>query len=163
VKPIGDRLLQTNSANSGRPVQLSAEINKLFVYGTLILDDVVSTLIDRIPRYQDATAPGWRVVSLPQRVYPGLVPGPGEVNGKVFTDLTDAEWTTLDAFEDPAYTLVAVRVLLPLETRALAYIWRGEHINQPWSTATFGRDQLADYLDRCRRWRRRYEQQRSIT
>ncbi len=135
--------------------------SKLFVYGTLILDDVVSTLIDRIPRYQDATAPGWRVVRLPQRVYPGLVPGQGEASGKVLTDLTDAEWTTLDAFEDPAYTLAAVRVQPSPEPEALAYIWQGEHVDQPWSTANFGRDELADYLDRCRKWRRHYEQRSS--
>ncbi len=135
--------------------------SKLFVYGTLVLDDVVSTLIDRIPHCQEATAPGWRVVRLPERVYPGLVPGQGEANGKVFTDLTDAEWATLDAFEDPAYTLAPVQVLPPLETGALAYIWQGEHVDQPWSTAHFGRDELTDYLDRCRRWRQRYEQRSS--
>jgi gamma-glutamylcyclotransferase (GGCT)/AIG2-like uncharacterized protein YtfP len=90
-----------NSTNSGQPAQSSEATNKLFAYGTLLLDDVVNTLIDRRPHYQDATAPGWRVVRLPQRVYPGLVPGRGEANGKVFTDLSDAEWTTLDAFEDP--------------------------------------------------------------
>ena len=93
-------------------------------------------------------------------VYPGLVPGEGEANGKVFTDLTDAEWNTLDAFEDPTYTLAAVRVL-PLETDTLTYIWRGEHIDQPWSTANFDHDELANYLDRCRRWRRRHEQRSS--
>lgn len=134
---------------------------RLFVYGTLLLNDVVNTLIDRIPRYKDATAPGWRVVCLPQRVYPGLVPGQGQANGKIFTDLTDAEWITLDAFEDPAYALTPVRVLHPLEADALTYIWRGDHVDQPWSTADFGRDDLIDYLDRCRRWRRRYEQRRS--
>jgi gamma-glutamylcyclotransferase (GGCT)/AIG2-like uncharacterized protein YtfP len=133
------------------------ETSRLFVYGTLLLDDVVSTLIDRRPHHQDATAPGWRVVRLPQKVYPGLVPGQGEANGKVFTDLTDAEWNTLDAFEDPTYTLAAVRVL-PLEADTLTYIWQGEHRDQPWSIADFDRDQLANYLDRCRKWRRRYEQ-----
>jgi gamma-glutamylcyclotransferase (GGCT)/AIG2-like uncharacterized protein YtfP len=96
-------------------------------------------------------------VRLPQRVYPGLIPGQGEANGKVFTDLTDTEWNTLDAFEDPAYTLAAVRIL-PLETDALTYTWRGEHMDQPWSTADFSRDQLVEYLDRCRSWRRRYEE-----
>jgi gamma-glutamylcyclotransferase (GGCT)/AIG2-like uncharacterized protein YtfP len=118
----------------------------------------VSTLIGRIPHYQDATAPGWRVVSLPGRVYPGLVPSQGEATGKIFTDLTDTEWTTLDAFEDPAYTLAAVQVRPPIETDALAYIWQGEHVGQPWSTTDFGREELTDYLDRCRRWRQRYEQ-----
>jgi gamma-glutamylcyclotransferase (GGCT)/AIG2-like uncharacterized protein YtfP len=157
MKPIGTRLLHATSTNSGQPARPSEGTGKLFVYGTLLLDDVISALIDRIPHYQGATSPGWRVVRLPQRVYPGLVPGDGEANGKVFTDLTDAEWTTLDAFEDPAYTLTAVR-LLPLETNALAYTWRGDHVDQPWSTADFSRDELADYLDCCRKWRRRYEQ-----
>jgi gamma-glutamylcyclotransferase (GGCT)/AIG2-like uncharacterized protein YtfP len=126
-----------------------------------VVDDVVSTLIDRVPHYHDATAPGWRVVRLPQRVYPGLVPGKGEAQGKVFTDLTEAEWATLDAFEDPAYKLAAVQVRPPTETAALAYIWQGEHADQPWSATDFGREELADYLDRCRKWRQRYEQQSS--
>jgi gamma-glutamylcyclotransferase (GGCT)/AIG2-like uncharacterized protein YtfP len=157
VKPTSARLLQTNSTNSGQPARSSEATSKLFVYGTLLLDDVISALIDRIPNYQDATSPGWRVVRLPQRVYPGLVPGGDEANGRVFTDLTDAEWATLDAFEDPAYTLSAVRILLPLETKALAYTWKGDHVDRAWSITDFSRDELADYLDRCRRWRQRFE------
>jgi gamma-glutamylcyclotransferase (GGCT)/AIG2-like uncharacterized protein YtfP len=98
---------------------------------------------------------------LSQKVYPGLVPGQGAANGKLFTDLADDEWATLDAFEDPTYTLAAVRVLAPLETDALAYIWRGEHVDQTWSTIEFGREELADYLDRCLNWRRHYEQRGS--
>jgi gamma-glutamylcyclotransferase (GGCT)/AIG2-like uncharacterized protein YtfP len=134
------------------------ETSNLFVYGTLLLDDVVRTLLGRIPHYQHAKAHGWRIVRLPQKVYPGLVLGQGEINGKIFTDLTDAEWATLDAFEDPAYTLATMRVLAPLETDALAYIWRGEHVDQPWSATEFGRDELANYLDRCLSWRRHYDQ-----
>jgi gamma-glutamylcyclotransferase (GGCT)/AIG2-like uncharacterized protein YtfP len=87
------------------------ETSRLFVYGTLLLDDVMNTLLDRIPHYQDATAPDWRVVRLPQRVYPGLIPGEGDARGKIFTDLTPAEWNTLDTFEDPAYTLTPVRAM----------------------------------------------------
>jgi hypothetical protein len=64
VKPTGARLLQANSTNSGQPAQSWEGTSKLFVYGTLLLDDVLGTLIDRIPHYQHAT-PGWRVVSLP--------------------------------------------------------------------------------------------------
>ena len=163
MKPIGDRLLQPSSTNSGRPDRLSAETNKLFVYGTLLLDDVVNVLLGRIPHHQHAVARGWQIVCLPQRVYPGLIPGQGEAVGKVFTDLTDTEWTTLDAFEDPDYTLATVRVLLPteLEIDALSYIWRGDHIDQSWSAIDFGRDKLTNYVDRCRNWRQRYEQQSS--
>jgi gamma-glutamylcyclotransferase (GGCT)/AIG2-like uncharacterized protein YtfP len=136
------------------------KINKLFVYGTLLLDDVIGALIGRIPHYQHAVAPGWRVVCLPQRVYPGLIRGQGKAAGKVFTDLTDAEWATLNAFEDPAYALVTVRVLLNPETEmdALSYVWQGKHIDQPWSATNFGSGELIAYLDRCRNWRQLYEQ-----
>ncbi|MGH3787499.1 MAG: gamma-glutamylcyclotransferase family protein [Pseudonocardiaceae bacterium] len=161
MKPISARLHQANSTSSGQPALSLEGTSKLFVYGTLLLNDVVNTLLGRIPNHLDAKAPGWRIVRLPQRVYPGLVPGKSEALGKLFIDLTDAEWETLDAFEDPDYTLVGVRVLTPLAMDALTYIWRGEYVNQPWSTTTFGRDQLADYLDRCRGWRRRYEQRSS--
>ena len=148
--------------NSGQPARSSEGINSLFVYGTLVFDEVVSALLNRIPHQLEAKAPGWRIVRLPERVYPGLVPGHGEANGKLLTDLTDAEWSTLDAFEDPDYTLAAVRVMIPLETDARTYIWKGEHVDQPWSTVEFGRDELANYLDRCLGWRRRYDQRRAI-
>jgi gamma-glutamylcyclotransferase (GGCT)/AIG2-like uncharacterized protein YtfP len=152
-----------NSTSSGQAARLSAETNKLFVYGTLLLDDVVSAVIGRVPHYENAVAPGWQVVCLPERAYPGLIPGQGEAAGKVFTDLTDAEWATLDAFEDPAYNLIAVRVLLSteIEMDAFSYIWRGDHIDQPWLATDFGRNELANYLDRCRNWRQRYEQRSS--
>ena len=117
-------------------------------------------LLGRIPHYQHAVAPGWQVVCLPQRVYPGLVPGPGEAAGKIFTDLTNAEWETLDAFEDPAYALTKVRVMLSteIELDALSYIWRDDHIEQPWSATDFGQEELRNYLHRCRNWRQRYQQ-----
>jgi gamma-glutamylcyclotransferase (GGCT)/AIG2-like uncharacterized protein YtfP len=124
---------------------------------------VISAVIGRIPPYENAIAPGWQVVCLPERVYPGLIPGQGEAVGKVFTDLTDTEWATLDAFEDPTYTLAAVRVLLSteIEMDALSYIWRGDHIDQPWSVTDFGCNELMHYLYRCRNWRQRYEQRNS--
>ena len=147
-----------NSTNSGQPALSLEGTSKLFVYGTLALDDVVNALIDRVPLYHDATVLGWRVMRLPQRAYPGLVPSSGEATGKVFTDLADAEWAILDAFEDPAYTLATVRVPTPVEMDSLAYIWRGDHVGEPWSILEFKRDILADYLDRCRRWRQRYDQ-----
>lgn len=87
-----------------------------------------------------------------------MIPGQGEANGKVFTDLTNAEWTILDAFEDPSHTLAAVRLNSPTEADALTCVWQGEHVDQAWSNADFDRCELARYLDRCRNWRRQYEQ-----
>ncbi|WP_261570896.1 gamma-glutamylcyclotransferase family protein, partial [Frankia gtarii] len=45
----------------------------LFVYGTLMFPEVVSTLIGRVPPMESAAAPGWRAARLRDRLYPGLV------------------------------------------------------------------------------------------
>jgi gamma-glutamylcyclotransferase (GGCT)/AIG2-like uncharacterized protein YtfP len=157
VQPISARLHQANSTNSGQTDQLSGGTSKLFVYGTLLLDDIVKSLIDRVPHHNQAIAHGWRIVCLPQKIYPGLVPGDGGATGKLFIDLTNTEWALLDAFEDPDYRLTPLTVSTPLETNALAYVWQGEHTNQPWARAKFESQDLTDYLNRCRTWRHRYE------
>ena len=104
-------MTQANSTRSGRPGRSSAATSDLFVYGTLILDQVIRTLIDRVPAHEPAIARGWRVARLPDLPYPGLVPDNGHTPGRLYTDLTTREWATLDAFEHPTYTLTAIEVL----------------------------------------------------
>ncbi len=148
---------QANSAHSGQPGRPSAATNDLFVYGTLVLDQVISTLIDRVPAHEPVTAQGWRVARLPDRSYPGLVPDDGQASGRLYTDLTDSEWATLDAFEDPAYTLTTIEVL-PDQRPALAYIWPAEPLPSVWTLDNFSATDLTRYLERCGAWRHRYEQ-----
>ncbi|MGH2775282.1 MAG: gamma-glutamylcyclotransferase family protein [Actinomycetota bacterium] len=159
MRPISARLSQANSAHSGQPVRPSAATNDLFVYGTLALDQVISTLIDRVPAHEPVTAQGWRVARLPDRPYPGLVPDHGQASGRLYTDLTDTEWATLDAFEDPTYTLIAIEVL-PGPRPALAYTWPDEHLPGAWTLDGFSATDLTLYLERCGVWRQRYEQKR---
>lgn len=131
--------------------------NNLFVYGTLVIDDVIRTLIDRVPTHETVAARGWRVARLPERPYPGLVPGDGEAPGRLYTELTPAEWTTLDAFEDPVYSLTSIEVL-PGPRQALAYVWPEAPLVGTWSITDLSRADLANYLQRCQAWRNRYEQ-----
>ncbi|WP_352231338.1 gamma-glutamylcyclotransferase family protein [Actinomadura sp. NBRC 104412] len=76
------------SPNSGRPDRLSVDPEALFVYGSLQFPEVLFTLIDRVPDHEPATAEGWRVVTLPERVYPGLIPGQDTARGYLLTGLT---------------------------------------------------------------------------
>jgi hypothetical protein len=62
-----------NLPRSGRLAQLSGEDDRLFAYGSLMFDEVLTALIGRLPNRTPAVAPGWRVIALPERVYPGLV------------------------------------------------------------------------------------------
>jgi gamma-glutamylcyclotransferase (GGCT)/AIG2-like uncharacterized protein YtfP len=132
------------------------ETPNLFVYGTLILDKVVTALIDRVPAHEATTARGWRVAQLPDRVYPGLVPAEhGEAAGRLYLDLTPTEWSTLDAFEDPMYDLVEIE--LASGGRALTYVWPQDDLRTTWQLDRLIDDELHAYLRRCAAWRRRYE------
>src|SRR5260370_11157820 len=97
----GPRSPHPTSNNSGRRDGLSVDPDALFVYGSLQFPDVLFTLIDRVPDHSPAAAYGWRVAALPERVYPGLVPGQGTAHGYLITGLTAAEWRVPAPLEDP--------------------------------------------------------------
>jgi gamma-glutamylcyclotransferase (GGCT)/AIG2-like uncharacterized protein YtfP len=119
---------------------------------------VLRTLLDRVPNTTPATVTGWRVAALRERVYPVLVPAATTANGLVLTDLSRTEWHTLDAFEDPLYTLQQLR--LNDGHHAWAYVTELDPAALPhdWDINHFTNDELAPYIERCRRWRQRYEQ-----
>ena len=147
---------RASSSSSGPPDHGSAGTPDLFVYGTLALDDVVRTLIDRVPASEHTSAPGWRAARLPDLPYPGLVrDSEAEAPGRVYTDLTDTEWNVLDAFEDPTYSVEVVR--LRSDRASLAYVWPDEALADVWSTDSLAGDEMQAYLERCARWRARFE------
>jgi hypothetical protein len=118
---------------------------------------VIRALIDRVPDHEPVIAAGWRVARLPDRLYPGLVTGDGQATGRLYTDLTPGEWATLDAFEDPIYTLTTLEVF-PGPRLALSYVWPQAHLARSWTLDDLRPVDLVSYLERCRAWRARYRQ-----
>lgn len=56
----------------------------LFAYGSLMIDEVIATLLDRVPEHEPAKAPGYRVSQLPDQSYPGLVhDASSEAHGRI--------------------------------------------------------------------------------
>lgn len=56
----------------------------LFAYGSLLIDEVIAALLDRVPQNEPARAPGYRVSKLPDQSYPGLVHDqPSEARGRI--------------------------------------------------------------------------------
>jgi gamma-glutamylcyclotransferase (GGCT)/AIG2-like uncharacterized protein YtfP len=135
----------------------------LFVYGSLQFPEVLFALIDRVPDHEPATAKGWRVATLPGRVYPGLVPADATAKGYLLTGLTPGEWRVLDAFEDPVYELV--RVALTTGRHGWAYACNpGTEVGpDDWSPEDFQARHLPAYITRCEAWRRRYEDQAQVS
>lgn len=135
----------------------STETSPLFAYGTLQLDEVLTTLIGRVPSTTPAQLAGWKATRLPDRMYPGLVPGTNgdHVAGLIVTGLTPAEWILLDQFEDIDYELR--KVTLNNDTEAWAYAWTSEIEDRPWSLSDFVATDLSAYLPRCAAWLKRHQ------
>jgi len=91
----------------------------LFVYGTLSDPDLLAAVLGRrVGRASmlAATAPGFRAVHLPQRVYPALVRAPGgQAAGLLILHLTGFERDVLDAFEGEEYRRGLVPVIFDSE------------------------------------------------
>ena len=112
----------------------------LFVYGTLRDPDLVAAVLARrLPTAAllPATAPGFRAVHYPDRIYPALVRAPGAAApGLVLTDLTPFERDLLDAFEGSEYHRGLVPVMIGEELHeAHAYLpaIRISSAAMPWS------------------------------
>ncbi|XP_024460314.1 AIG2-like protein D isoform X3 [Populus trichocarpa] len=103
------------------------QVHNVFVYGSLLADDVVRALLSRIPQSSPAILNGYHRFSIKGRVYPAILPVENKkVSGKVLHGITDPELYILDEYEDVEYERVTVDVSLmdnSNKTQALAYVW----------------------------------------
>jgi gamma-glutamylcyclotransferase (GGCT)/AIG2-like uncharacterized protein YtfP len=86
----------------------------LFVYGTLRDPDMLAAVLGRAAGATGAiaaTAPDYRAVTYPKRVYPGLIPARGEAApGLLLGDLSPSDLDRLDAYEGREYGRHNLRV-----------------------------------------------------
>ncbi|KAJ6295213.1 hypothetical protein OIU78_023263 [Salix suchowensis] len=103
------------------------QVHNVFVYGSLLADDVVRALLSRIPQSSSAILNGHHRFSIKGRVYPAILPVENKkVTGKVLQGITDLELYILDEFEDVEYERVTVDVSLmdsSNKSQAFAYVW----------------------------------------
>nr|XP_043629306.1 AIG2-like protein D [Erigeron canadensis] len=102
-------------------------VTNVFVYGSLLADDVVRVLLNRIPQNSPATLHGFHRFSVKGRVYPAILPVENKnVTGRVLQGITAPELDILDKFEDFEYEkrLVDVSLLDSSDTlQAYTYVW----------------------------------------
>jgi gamma-glutamylcyclotransferase (GGCT)/AIG2-like uncharacterized protein YtfP len=138
---------------SSRLERIKANPGPLFVYGSLMFAEVTEVLIGRNPQRTQATVDGWRVISLPGKVYPGLMQSVGAIAvGQLIHDLTNQEWAIMDAFENDIYDL---KCLQPRELKSPAWAYVLEClIANPvgWNPQHFATTHLTEYLATCQRW-----------
>jgi gamma-glutamylcyclotransferase (GGCT)/AIG2-like uncharacterized protein YtfP len=123
------------------------------VYGSLQFPDVWQALLGRVPRLSTAEAVGWKVIALPDLVYPGLVAAAGTVPGQLAHGLDAEDWTIVDAFENPDYDLVLVDLVQGSQAWAYTNADEAALAAGPWSLKTFAERDLAAYVERVKMWR----------
>ncbi|XP_016726399.1 AIG2-like protein D isoform X2 [Gossypium hirsutum] len=93
--------------------------HNVFVYGSLLADDVVRVLLNRVPTSSAALLNGFHRFSIKGRVYPAILPVRNRhVSGRVLMGITDPELHILDEFEDVEYQRTRVEVSLLLILRS---------------------------------------------
>ncbi|XAR69912.1 hypothetical protein NMG60_11001682 [Bertholletia excelsa] len=102
-------------------------LHNVFVYGSLLADEVVRVLLKRVPDSSPAILNDFHRFSIKGRVYPAILPVENKkVTGKVLSGITAPELDILDTFEDVEYDRHTVEVSLvdsSQKLKAHAYVW----------------------------------------
>ncbi|KAM3213261.1 hypothetical protein ACQJBY_065952 [Aegilops geniculata] len=89
--------------------------HSVFVYGSLMADEVVSAILKRIPASSPALLANHHRFNIKDRIYPAILPVESKkVTGKVIMGISDAELIVLDAFEDFEYVRRRVQISLTM-------------------------------------------------
>ncbi|GAB4854101.1 hypothetical protein Ancab_022684 [Ancistrocladus abbreviatus] len=149
----------------------TAEVaHNVFVYGSLLADEVVRVLLKRVPVICPAVLNGYHRFSIKGRVYPAIMPMENKkVVGRVLVGVTALELPILDAFEDVEYVRDSVEVQREdnLEKlQAYAYVW--EDKNDPdvygdWDYEEWKRQHMSDFIKMTTGFIEDFEQPESKT
>ncbi|PKA62536.1 Protein AIG2 [Apostasia shenzhenica] len=131
----------------------SLPLHNVFVYGSLLADDVVNMLLKRLPPRSPAVLRGYHRFSIKGRVYPAILPVESKsVTGRVLLGITDTELNLLDIFEDGEYKRNTVEVSLNGDQEKLlveTYVWGDEedpNLYGSWDFEEWERLEMKDFL-----------------
>ena len=127
----------------------------LFIYGTLLVPEVMRAVLGREIKPVPAALRGYRRLLVRGALHCGILPDPdSRVTGAVIDGLTSEDLAALDYFEEGMYERRRVEVKLESGrvTEAETFVVRPSHrhllTRQPWDLETFRRDHLDAFLDR---------------
>lgn len=119
------------------------DTNALFVYGTLLDEDVFSAVLGRAPPTVPAVLAGFRRHPVAHTAYPAIVVDADHtVSGHLVHDLSATELRRLDGFEGGDYQRVVVTVTTSdgRQHPANVYVWRADParlVDATWSFDDF--------------------------
>ncbi|ARU55700.1 hypothetical protein OLMES_1625 [Oleiphilus messinensis] len=131
-----------------------------FVYGTLLIPDVIQAVLGRLPDAQPARLQGYGAYLLKGQVYPAIRKESPlrNTSGLLYHGLCSAEWQRLDDYEGQWYQRKLITVLTgkpPLaRTQACTYILRTSFTrlltDRPWDLEHFKKIEQSRYLETIR-------------
>ena len=130
--------------------------NTIFVYGSLMADEVILKLIHRVPTKREATVQGYKRYKLKNRSYPGAFQQErSSIKGLLFFGINEEEMNILDAFEGREYKKeeisaeveggerISASMYTYIETSVLL------HEEDEWSYSNFREYHLAQFVATC--------------
>ncbi len=132
---------------------MSSHESKLFIYGTLLFEQVWLEVVGRGVKKQPAYISGWVRLYMEGKLYPGIKRKPDSiVHGALVSGLTDQDWLRLDKFEDDIYTRSSIEVTLNNNATTPAFAYIIEDVNHKclsaklWSIDDFEKNNLDKFL-----------------
>uniref|UniRef100_A0A0A9VPL8 Putative gamma-glutamylcyclotransferase n=1 Tax=Arundo donax TaxID=35708 RepID=A0A0A9VPL8_ARUDO len=135
--------------------------HSVFVYGSLMAEEVVRAVLKRVPPAAPALLPNHHRFNIKDRIYPAILPVESKkVAGMVIMGVTDEELEVLDAFEDVEYTRARVEISLniskpckPVDSSetmlADTYVWsdaEDPNLYGEWDFEEWKRLHMKDFL-----------------
>jgi gamma-glutamylcyclotransferase (GGCT)/AIG2-like uncharacterized protein YtfP len=127
-------------------------MGNLFVYGTLMCDDIMEEVSGFRPPSVPGTLKGYSRWSVKSEKYPAVMPDEnGSVEGVVYLNVPNSAWDRLDRFEGEMYARQIVEVQLNdgASLRAQTYVVKPnflDHLDQTdWDFADFLRNGKASF------------------
>lgn len=125
----------------------------MFVYGSLMADEVVTAILKRVPASSPALLTNYHRFNIKGRIYPAILPVESKmVAGKVIMGISDAELIVLDAFEDFEYVRRRVQISLTDTSETMhadTYIWSDAEdpdLYGEWDFEEWKRLHMKDFL-----------------
>ncbi|KAK1417830.1 hypothetical protein QVD17_26964 [Tagetes erecta] len=142
----------SNSDHGGNSI--GSNDRRVFVYGSLLSDDVVRALLRRVPQNSPAILHGYHRFSIKGRVYPAILPVESKkITGRVFLGITAPELDILDKFEDYEYERKLVDVSLSDSfdiLQAYTYVWANSDdpdLYGEWDFEAWKESKMKDFLN----------------
>jgi gamma-glutamylcyclotransferase (GGCT)/AIG2-like uncharacterized protein YtfP len=128
-------------------------MNTIFVYGTLLNDEVLELILDRIPPKDLAQLQGFQRMKVIREVFPAIRPEDnGSVTGLLLKELSDTEIESLDAYEGAFYEKQSVIVtsIDGVSHQCQTYICKPGYYDllsdEPWSNEEFRENYLERFI-----------------